>query len=267
MEPIPGAQGSFRYSRGSLYEANEHALRPDGTALLVIDEINRGPAVEAFGDAVVTLEADKRLEEDNQVSAQSFPVMLPDDDGSMVEYYFSAHLYLLAAMNSADASVAPMDVAFLRRWQPVELLPDVEVARNALGLNQANDSDESSKVLLRAFLDAWQHVNNRISLLRGIEYQLGHAAVMPEPGRDLSSDSLVVSFVSERWSQLEQHVRELFFGDPRAEVAVMGESADVGYRVEEQYLGSELGTRVVRPQPTTMDEWIDTLGAVVNIAD
>ena len=138
LEPVPNAAGSFRYSRGTLFDANEHAITPKGAALLVIDEINRGPSVEAFGDAIVSIEADKRLDETNQPGPQSYPTRLSSDEGELEDYYFSPHLYLLAAMNSADASVAPMDVAFLRRWEPFELLPNVAVAKNALGLTQGS---------------------------------------------------------------------------------------------------------------------------------
>ena len=262
LEPVPNAPGSFRYSNGTLYEANEHARTSSGAALLVIDEINRGPAVEAFGDAIVSIEADKRLDETNQPSPQSYPTRLSSDDGELDDYYFSPHLYLLAAMNLADASVAPIDVAFLRRWEPFELLPDVEVARSALGLTQGSGPVGSSDELLKAFVNAWKHVNDRISLLRGIEYQLGHAIAIPEPGRELSNAVLAASFVRERWSQLERHVHELFFGDPRAEVAVLGGVAEETYRIEEGYLRTELTTRVVRPEPNTPEKWIEMLTTV-----
>ena len=264
LEPVPHAVGSFRYSKGTLFEANEHARTQNGAALLVIDEINRGPAVEAFGDGIVSIEADKRLDETNQPSPQSYPTRLSSDDGELEDYYFSPHLYLLAAMNLADASVAPMDVAFLRRWEPFELLPDVAVARNTLGLTQGSGSVSPSDELLGAFVNAWQHVNDRISLLRGIEYQLGHAIAVPEPGRDLSNAAIAASFVRERWSQLERHVHELFFGDPRAEVAVLGGMAEETYRIEEGYLRTELTTRVIRPEPNTPEEWTEMLTAVAS---
>ena len=262
LEPVPNVAGSFRYSQGVLFRANAHALGEDGAALLVIDEINRGPAVEAFGDAVVPIEADKRLGESDERGDQSFPLLLPGDDGEKTEYYFSSHLYVLAAMNSADASVAPMDVAFLRRWEPLELLPDVEVAKSALGLIQGSSSDGPIVELLGAFVDAWQKVNDRISLLRGKEYQLGHAVVIPEPGRDLSHADLAAMFVKERWSEIEQHVKELFFGEPQREVAALKGSAEGTYDYQEGYVGNELTVRVVRPTPATPEEWITMLRVV-----
>ena len=262
LEPIPGESSSFRYSKGMLYLANQYALGEDGAALLIIDEINRGPAVESFGDAIVALEADKRLNEDSEHKAESYPIMLPSDSGEMGEYYLSDHLYLLAAMNAADASVAPMDVAFLRRWAPVRIFPDPAVARFALGLSSESGQDGDSRELLGALVDAWEQVNGRISRLRGGDYQIGHGVLIPEAGRDVSNLQSATSFVQERWSQVEQHVGELFFGDPRAEVAVLGGYAEDTYRLEEGYLRTELTTEVIRPAPATSEAWTTMLESI-----
>lgn len=262
LEPIPGASSSFRYSKGMLYLANEYALMEDGAALLIIDEINRGPAVESFGDTIVSLEADKRLDENDERRAESFPIQLPDDAGELGDYYFSDHLYLLAAMNAADASVAPMDVAFLRRWAPVRIFPDPSVARFALGLSPDPGEDGDSKKLLRALVNAWEQVNRRISRLRGGEYQIGHGVLIPEAGRDVSDLQSATSFVQERWSQVEQHVGELFFGDLRSEVAALGGYAEDIYQLEEGYIRTELTTEVIRPTPATSEEWTTILEAI-----
>ena len=262
FEPIPGLSSSFRYSKGMLYLANEHALGEEGAALLIIDEINRGPAVESFGETILSLEADKRLDEDDNYRIESYPIQIPDDAGVLRDYYFSDHLYLLAAMNAADASVAPMDVAFLRRWAPVAIVPDTSVARIALGLSLDPGEDGDSKRLLCALVDAWEQVNKRISLLRGGDYQIGHGVLIPEAGRDVTDLQSATSLVQERWLQIEQHVGELFFGDPRGEVAVLGGYAEDIYRLEEGYLRTELTTEVIRPTPETPEAWTATLRAI-----
>ena len=249
LEPVPNSSGSFRFSRGRLFEANEHSRQPHGAALLIIDELNRGPAVDLFGDAIVALEADKRLDEQDEICAESYPIILPDDDGIENAYYLSGHLYIVAALNAADASVAPMDVAFLRRWEPFGLLPDVEVARAALGLNEGGTSSSTAQELLEKLVRAWEQVNHRVSLLRGSEYQLGHGVMIPEPTRNLSNVENAVSFVRERWAKIEQHVGELFFGENQAQVAVLGGENENVYRVEEGYLRAEMTTRIVHPNP------------------
>lgn len=46
---IPKINGDgYFVSEGILYRANEFAKQPDSAALLIIDEINRGPAIEAL---------------------------------------------------------------------------------------------------------------------------------------------------------------------------------------------------------------------------
>ena len=181
-------------------------------------------------------------------------------------YYLSDHLYLLAAMNEADASIAPIDVAFRRRWELVRLLPDRGVAESALGLEPDTEESETTidtmsvQTLFRAFLDAWSAVNRRIELLRGTDYQLGHAVAIPEPGRQVHEAQDAIAFVEERWKRIEDHVAEVFFGDPRVEVAVLAGSSEITYSVEEYNVGSELGRRTVRPPtPQTTTAWIRLL--------
>ena len=259
LEPVPNAAAAFRYSRGKLFEANEHCLGENGAALLIIDELNRGPAVEAFGDAVVALEADKRLDEADQRTDSSYPVQLPGDD-DLEDYYLSAHLYVLAAMNEADASVAPVDVAFRRRWAQFPLLPDSHVAREELQKALAADAPDSATALLEAFVDAWERVNDRISLLRGSEYQMGHAIAIPEPGREFPGAPELAGFVQERWRQLEQHVAEVFFGDQPAEVAALAGSARGRYSLRELPVGTEQGMRIERAaDPATPGGWTELL--------
>ena len=263
LEPDPAEAGRFRYSRGVLFQANEHAMQQGGAALLLIDELNRGPAVEAFADAIVAIEADKRLDAQDRPTSSSYPVEIPDDGGHVGSYFFSDHLYVLAAMNEADASVAPVDVAFRRRWEQLSLLPDAGVAREELRLVEGQVSPATGQELLNTLLDAWQAVNERIVLLRGSEFQLGHAVLIPEPERPLSDLSDAATFAEERWHQIERHVSEVFFGDPRAEVAALAGGAENSYSVVERSVGTEQGMSIGRPaEPVTPEAWLELLRAV-----
>ena len=96
------APGTFRITEGILYRASEYAKQPDSAALLIIDEINRGPTVQVFGGAIVAMEAEKRLSEDGKPtkSTQFFDLLDPAD-GELIEYAFPSRLYILAAMNQA----------------------------------------------------------------------------------------------------------------------------------------------------------------------
>ena len=72
--------------------------------VFIIDEINRGPAVQVFGGAIVAIESDKRLASDGAKLAETqFFEMLDPVSGDVIEYALPHDLYILAAMNQADA--------------------------------------------------------------------------------------------------------------------------------------------------------------------
>lgn len=79
--PELGAGGGYRINEGILYRANEFAKQDNSAALIIIDELNRGPAIEVFGGSIVAIESDKRLNDDNTTapSTQFFEISNPSD--------------------------------------------------------------------------------------------------------------------------------------------------------------------------------------------
>lgn len=211
----------FTIIKGKLFEASEHAKEASGAALLVIDEINRGPAVQVFGGAIVAIEADKRLGADGTpaVETQFFDVLSPN--GNLEEYALPQDLYILAAMNQADASVEPLDVAFLRRWEPFVLEPNATVLRGILGIAGADAvsgdlpaAPNNTKEVFEASVRAWEKVNRRISLGRGAEFQIGHGVLMVDVSPTMTTDEALAA-TSNHWGKVRAHVQEVFFGDLR----------------------------------------------------
>lgn len=219
--------GKFKIITGVLYEASEHAKSDDGAALLIIDEINRGPAVQVFGGSIVAIEPDKRLNEDNTPLGETQFFQITDPaTGSYVEYALPEHLYIVAAMNQADASVEPLDVAFLRRWAPYHISFDSKVLRDFFGLG-ASSSDplpaapEDVKQVYEAAIRALETINNKIKLGRGAEFQLGHGIFLtgrPALETDIAAAKI---FVAEIWQYIQAHVEEVFFGDIRGVAATL----------------------------------------------
>lgn len=207
----------YSVSEGILYRANEFAKRPDSAALLIIDEINRGPAIEAFGGSIAALELDKRLAEDGSFlpTTQSFEIISPED-GLAIDYAFSSRLYILAAMNQADVSVAPLDVAFLRRWYSISLEPDYDALYSYFGITAGTEllavPTTPSEVYLAA-IQALSHINERIAVGRGEEYRLGHGIFMSIPRPDTNDVASALDFVVQVWATIITHVEELFFGN------------------------------------------------------
>lgn len=217
----------FTMIKGVLYQASEHAKQVDGASLLVIDEINRGPAVQVFGGAIVAIEGDKRLAPDGttSVSTQFFDLLDPSGAG-IVAYALPADLYILAAMNQADASVEPLDVAFLRRWEPYLLEADSGVLRRFFGIDGANAGEAvipevatDAKHLYEASVRAWQAVNKRITLGRGPEFQIGHGVFMATPPLATVAEACAATAIA--WSKVRAHVNEVFFGDLRGTAATL----------------------------------------------
>jgi 5-methylcytosine-specific restriction protein B len=217
-------QADFRIVSGTLYKASEHAKTQHGATLLIIDEINRGPAVQVFGGAIVAIEADKRLAPDgSQRTETQFFELLDPSSGEIVEYALPHDLYIIAAMNQADASVEPLDVAFLRRWEPLRLEPNIAVLRSYYGLPEAvaplPEIATESKHVFEASAKAWREVNAQISLGRGPEFQIGHGILITNAAPSTMTLDEAKVFVCMAWSKIRAHVEEVFFGDIRGVAA------------------------------------------------
>ncbi len=223
-----GSEG-YQISTGILYRANEFAKQPDSAALLIIDELNRGPAIEVFGGSIATIESDKRLGEDNTPAenTQFFEIMSPET-GDYAEYAFSTHLYILAAMNQADVSVAPLDVAFLRRWMCMTLQPDYEPVYTKFGIQMTAEipsENPSAQDVYHVAVKALKEINKKIAVGRGEEYQLGQGVFLStSPQGNTLNDAL--DFVTDAWTMIYAHIEELFFGDPIAMAYVLNADRD-----------------------------------------
>ena len=217
----------FTIVKGTLYRASEHAKGANGAALVIIDEINRGPAVQVFGGAIVAIESDKRLAPDGTKRAQTqFFEMLDPASGEVIEYALPHDLYILAAMNQADASVEPLDVAFLRRWEPLRLEPDEATLRTFYGLdaksaNALPDVPANVNDALEASIRAWVAVNAQIALGRGPEFQIGHGVLMSGVKPQTLGLPEALDILCVGWAKVRAHVEEVFFGDARGIAAAL----------------------------------------------
>lgn len=236
---------SFLVTEGKLVVANRHAGLPDGTALLLIDELNRGPAVQLFGNAIVALEADKRLADDGQViEGSSFPFEILGPDGTMKSCYLSPHLYIVAVMNQADVSVEPLDVAFVRRWTPFPLFPRPELVRAKLGAigpeAQLNSLPTTPGEVVEALVRAWESVNNQIEIGRGPEFKIGHGIIFSRAKAPLDHVNKALDMAVGCWRAILSHVDEVFYGDPFGVAATLrAGTADGAYKLVSMPFGQE----------------------------
>jgi len=106
---------------GSLMQAaREAGGNPSEPFLLHIDEINRADLSKVLGEAIFLLEAG---------DVQPRTLRLPYDFGQPFADRFALppNLHLLGTMNSADRSIAIVDVAVRRRFAFVKLWPQLQV--------------------------------------------------------------------------------------------------------------------------------------------
>ena len=117
---LKNGQPGFKLRNGPLMKAAEQARNesdPQAKHFLVIDEINRGNLARVFGELYFLLEY-RDSEMDLQYSDE--PFSLPPN------------LYIIGTMNTADRSIALVDLALRRRFYFVEFHPDDEPVKSVL---------------------------------------------------------------------------------------------------------------------------------------
>src|SRR5690606_33408219 len=150
--------GSINLERLAAMLAPERVeSREPDSRVLIIDEINRGNASRIFGELITLIEPSKRAGCD-----EALEVTLPY---SKERFSVPRNVHLIGTMNTADRSLAGLDVALRRRFEFVEMLPDVGALAGI----------SVDGIPIDRLLDT---MNRRIEALMGRDYMLGHAYFM-----------------------------------------------------------------------------------------
>ena len=160
--------------------------------ILIIDEINRGNISKIFGELITLIEPDKRKGTEEEIS-----VILPYSKES---FSVPKNVYIIGTMNTADASIAKLDVALRRRFDFIEMPPKPDL------LKDINKKDiEVEGVNLKEMLTA---INTRIEILYDREHTIGHSFFMK-----LHSSSEIEELAAVFEKNIIPLLQEYFFDD------------------------------------------------------
>jgi len=196
-----------KFVKGPFLQLCEKAHQNPGVPhVLFIDEINRANVAKVFGELITLIEPSKRVVPGSKSNDTGSWVTVP---GLGEPLGVPHNVNIVATMNTADRSIAMMDIAMRRRFRWQECEPDP-----ALIHPQTVGSVDLSQLL--------QTINDRLEYLLDRDHRIGHALFI---GINTLPD--LVEALSERVIPLLQ---EYFFDDlERVQLALTGSSDESAF--------------------------------------
>lgn len=162
--------------------------------VLILDEINRANISKVFGELITLLEEDKRIGNENELS-----ITLPSGETFSVP----PNLYIIGTMNTADKSIALVDVALRRRFQFIPMYPDSNVITN-----YCKNIDKEERNRKFEFMNA---INSKLRIEKGVDFQIGHAYFLKENTlNNVINENIIPLLVEYMRNDLEK-VKKLLF--------------------------------------------------------
>lgn len=152
--------------------------------VIIIDEINRANISRVFGELITLIEPDKRSN-----GAIPLEAKLPSGDTFIVP----SNLYIIGTMNTADKSIALLDIALRRRFEFESLYPKYEI-----------DGHEIYDV------DILKRINEEIISSKGHDFQIGHAYFMGDNDNLVERmNKKVIPLLLEYYMNDEKEVKDI----------------------------------------------------------
>jgi MoxR-like ATPase len=171
---------------------------PEKKYVLVVDEINRGNIAKILGELITLLEDDKREGGENALS-----ITLPYSGD---EFSVPGNLYIIGTMNTADRSIALLDVALRRRFAFIELMPRPELL---------DDAQVESEVIVRLG-ELLRSLNGEIRRHLDRDHQIGHSYFLEVAHAEEEERVGVLEFV---WNNRIVPLLEEYFYSQRDKLA------------------------------------------------
>lgn len=156
----PDTEGKFSLQTGIFYDFCKKAKdNPEESYYFIIDEINRGNLSKIFGELFMLIEQDKR----EDLITLSY---------SKEKFTVPSNVYIIGTMNTADRSLAQMEVALRRRFAFITLQPTFNEKWVSFMLNKGVTTN-----LLQQIISFVSKLNEEIrqDFQLGNGYEIGHS--------------------------------------------------------------------------------------------
>lgn len=196
----------YEHKKSLLSDPNRPAfVRDTGKPyVLIIDEINRGNTSRIFGELITLIEDTKRAG-----TKEAMDALLPY---SQETFTVPDNLYIIGTMNTADRSLALIDTALRRRFDFIEMMPDVTLIKDKSDGPLVIGGDVDIQKMLET-------INNRIEALYDREHTIGHAFFMK-----LKDKPTINELASIFRNKILPLLEEYFFEDWEKITQVLGKS-------------------------------------------
>jgi hypothetical protein len=155
--------------------------------VIIIDEINRANISRVFGELITLIEEDKRSHGSTPLETK-----LPSGD----KFIVPSNLYIIGTMNTADKSIALLDIALRRRFVFEAMYPLYEI--NGKMVNDA---------------DILEKLNKKIIETKGYDFQIGHSYFMCSNGEAFNlvdcMNNKVIPLLQEYYMNDDKEVKEI----------------------------------------------------------
>jgi len=176
----------FEQKEGVFKKLCERAKKsPEQKFCIIIDEINRANISRVFGELITLLEEDKRLGASNEIITT-----LPTGE----EFGIPGNVYIIGTMNTADKSIALIDIALRRRFVFQGFYPVYD-----------------KMLLSNDRIELLQEINTKLfDLKKSHDYLIGHAYFMSQASTETILTDKIIPLVLEYLSGNIERVETVF---------------------------------------------------------
>jgi len=165
--------------------------------VIIIDEINRANISRVFGELITLIEPDKR-------SHGKYPLSCTLPSGE--KFIVPSNLYIIGTMNTADKSIALLDIALRRRFEFVPMYPNQKLVDDTV----KDELDTNGEIVSKG---VFSKLNEKIKYLKNHDFQIGHSYFMAEEGKELDLENCmnkkVIPLLLEYFMNDEEEVKKI----------------------------------------------------------